>query len=229
MRVSGWHGGKVYSPEQLCTFCRFSDRNRSDKHLQDGIAVARSPPAARGSVTPTFPLLLPTALLTCILPPSSSSPSVAKSSLPFVVCGADGLFSGKSAAKTQRFSSRSVPCAGRLCLPLTLLCGHLKGDLPSCFQSPSIYSSLLKYLGDKHTGVLSETRLVLALAPFWELFSTGSSASALLQQGRCKSAERPDQLLSDGSASCRETYSSESRWILYPSPHTLCDPALVST
>lgn len=61
-------------------------------------------------MTPTFPLL-PAALLPPLLAPCSlftspfclapsSSLSVAKSSLPFVVSGvADGFFSGKSAAK----------------------------------------------------------------------------------------------------------------------------------
>lgn len=135
--------GKVYS-EQLCTFCWFSDRNRSDRHLQDGIPAPRSPPAARSSVTPTFPLLLPTALLTSILPPSSpftspfclapsSSLSVAKSLLPFVVCGAAGLFSGKSAAKIERFSSGSVLCAHRLCLLLL----HFEGILRVIHQAAS--------------------------------------------------------------------------------------------
>lgn len=59
-------------------------------------------------MTPTFPLL-PAALLPSLLAPCSpfflalsSSLSVTKSSLPFVVSGADGFFSGKSAAKKDR-------------------------------------------------------------------------------------------------------------------------------
>lgn len=80
-----------------------------------------TPCCCRQGVTPTFPLL-PAALLLSLLGPCSpfclapsSSLSVTNSSLPFVVCGADGFFSGKSAAAKDS-AQNQVPLP-----PLTLL------------------------------------------------------------------------------------------------------------
>lgn len=87
--------GKIYS-EQLCTFCWHTYGLGSQLH---------TPCCCRQWMTPTFPLL-PAALLLSLLAPCSpfclalsSSLSVTKSSLPFVVSAAGGFFSGKSAAK----------------------------------------------------------------------------------------------------------------------------------
>lgn len=94
--------GKIYS-EQLCTFCWFPDRN--SWHTYGLGSQLHTPCCCRQRMTPTFPLL-PAALLPSFLAPCSpfclvpsSSLSVTKSSLPFVLSAAGGFFSGKSAAK----------------------------------------------------------------------------------------------------------------------------------